>query len=414
MIENIDNNTFLCNGNPGIIYNGHYVVFLPNKMEIVEITREEYNRGKCLEINSLRPLKSTFQSNLARLRLIVTKDCNLRCKYCFARGGEDNIYLNPLIAKKGLDELIKKDTKYLNIDFFGGEPTLNKDCIKEVVKYSKKKNLRTMFSITSNGVMDRDILDFMIKNKFIFKISLDGFKDYHNKMRPMASGEGSYKRVLETIKRLNMNGSILSLRVTVTQENVKDMPKIVEKYREFNLGYIHFEPMHIEGRGEIFEKLKPSIKDYVDNFGKSLDIGKKLGISITSSSLLNLYKPCAIFCSSFQGNNIIITPEGYITTCLGVQDYKHNFSSYFIVGKYSEEEKRFIYDKSKIEKIKREIDVNRNERCKNCFAKYICSGSCVLKNKLSGGFDYYGCQINKQLIYDAIRRIWINSVEPSQ
>lgn len=409
IVKDIEGKTFLYKGNPGIIYEGSYIIFLPREEEVIELSEEEYNSRKIApEVPALNPSRNTFGRKTARLRLITTKDCNLNCKYCFVRGGESKAYLDPDIAKKGLDEVLDRDTEFLNIHFFGGEPTLNKECIKEIVEYSKRKNLKTRYHVTSNGVIDESFLNYLIENNFIFKISLDGDKSYHDRMRPLRSGEGSYKYVMDTIKKISKQNLKFSLRATVTEWNLTFMEKFVRKYAHLKPSYIHFEPLSLGGRAEA-STLEPNWKEFVSNFKKALDAGRDLNVKITTSSIIYLFQPCLIFCSSLQGKNLIITPQGNVTFCLGVQGGKDLYSEDFIVGRYNKSSKKFTYDKEKIRNLKREA-TRREGKCENCFAKYICAGGCPLRNKLSGSKrDPYMCKVNKQLIYESIRRVWEES-----
>ena len=410
IVKDIERKTFLYKGNPGIIYKGSYIIFLPRENELIELSKEEYNLTKKIasEVPVLNPSRNTFGRKTARLRLITTRDCNLNCKYCFVRGGENKAYLDPNIAKRGLDEVLDGGTEFLNIHFFGGEPTLNKKCITEVVEYSKTKDLKTRYHVTTNGVIDKSFLSYLIENNFIFKISLDGDKSYHDRMRPLISGEGSYKYVQDTIKKISKQNLKFSLRATVTKWNVTFMEKFVREYACLKPSYIHFEPLSLGGRAEA-STLEPNWKEFVSNFKKALDVGRDLNVKITTSSIIYLFQPCLIFCSSLQGKNLIITPQGNVTLCLGVQGENDPYSEDFIVGRYSKSSKKFMYDKEKIRKLKTEA-TRREGNCENCFAKYVCAGGCPLRNKLSRSKrDSYMCKVNKQLIYESIRRVWEES-----
>ncbi len=134
------------------------------------------------------------------LCLHVAHDCNLACQYCFAEEGEyhgDRSIMPLDIAKKSIDFLIKHSgqRKNLEVDFFGGEPLMNFDVVKETVFYAKgleaEHNKKFRFTITTNGVLlDQDKMDFINEHMYNVVLSCDGRKEVHDYMRPASNKKG--------------------------------------------------------------------------------------------------------------------------------------------------------------------------------------------------------------------------------
>lgn len=176
--------------------------------------------------------------------LHIAHDCNLKCRYCFASAGS---YKGPKglmsyeTGKKALDFLIEKSggRKQLEVDFFGGEPTLNMDVVKRLVEYGreleKKHDKIIRFTITTNAYeLDDETIAFINKEMKNVVISIDGRKHVHDKMRPSPSKQGTYDKVLQNALKLvkGRGDKEYYIRGTYTRENLDfadDVLAIVEQ-----------------------------------------------------------------------------------------------------------------------------------------------------------------------------------------
>ena len=144
------------------------------------------------------------------LCLHICHDCNLRCRYCFADEGAYHAkreFMTLEVAKKAIDFLIENsgNRKVLETDFFGGEPLMNFDVVKETVYYAKeqaaKRGKRFLFTLTTNGLLLKDdIADFLNKEFENVVLSLDGRKEVHDAVRKTVNGKGSFDLVIENLK----------------------------------------------------------------------------------------------------------------------------------------------------------------------------------------------------------------------
>ncbi len=176
--------------------------------------------------------------DLAMITLEVTQECNLRCKYCVYNENYENYRpftttrMTWQTARKGIDYIYslvewKKEKKF-NIGFYGGEPLLNSEVIKQSVEYSKKKftGWDLSFTLTTNlTALDLEILSFLIENNFNLSISLDGNKQNQDAKRVFVNGKGTYDTVmkkLETIK--NVDNDFFQKNVSFTAVYSYDLP----------------------------------------------------------------------------------------------------------------------------------------------------------------------------------------------
>ena len=153
------------------------------------------------------PVKS---NEVKALCLHICHDCNLRCKYCFADEGAYHArreFMSLEVAKKAIDFLIENsgNRKILETDFFGGEPLMNFDVVKETVYYAKeqaaKRGKKFLFTLTTNGILLKDdVAQFLNEEMENVVLSLDGRKEVHDAVRKTANGKGSFDLVIENIK----------------------------------------------------------------------------------------------------------------------------------------------------------------------------------------------------------------------
>ncbi|MCK9418672.1 MAG: radical SAM protein [Nitrospirae bacterium] len=349
--------------------------------------------------------------------LFLTGKCNLRCIYCYASGGEKENSTIPLkMAKSAIDLIIKnalsKNQKVIGVGFHGGgEPTLAWQTLVKCVEYTKSRSLATglkiNFSIASNGVISAKRLDWIMDNFTGLNLSLDGTEDIQNYHRPLANGKGSYKKVIDTVKRMNDRNFSYGVRATVTARSVANLDKYVEFFGIMcKTKNIHFEPTFACGRCLYTGIEAPSPDEFIAGYRKAQKVAEKLGISIYySGARINTIS--TIFCKA-SGDSFCVTPQGDVTSCYEVCSKDDLRSEVFFYGKYDNEEKEFIFYENKLAYLRKRT-INNIPHCENCFCKYHCAGDCLAK--ASDGMDLMSinnpnrCKINQTLTLDGIIKI---------
>lgn len=407
------NKDMLFEGIPCIFDKSRYIIFSPYLKKVAVLSKRELkdiNIKKKLKKQSFfgEPIKKGCKNDIAKVGPILTNDCNLRCKYCYCFGGEKKDYMTKEIAIASINEAIKNHPKELQITFFGGEPTLNFPIIKEVVAYVNKLNIPRKFIISTNGIMSRDKLDYIIKNKFIVKLSMDGTEKIQNFHRPFPNNKSSFKIVERTIKKLVKNKIVFRVRATVTEYSVGKMSNFIDYLGKLGVKFVHFEPLNPVGRTKK-NKIKPPIpKKYAENFIKAFGKAKKYNMTVLTSAYFNIFNPSVHYCSAVAGEKLKVGPKGHLSLCYEVQDDCHPLSKDFIIGKYDRKLKKFVFDFKKFKRMTA-LKISDYNECSNCFAKYICSGGGPIRNVSYSGklnkVNRYMCQIKKYLIHEAILRL---------
>ena len=199
-------------------------------------------------------LKARTSGVVKALCLHIAHTCNLNCSYCFASQGKyhgDRALMSFEVGKQALDFLIAHSgtRKNLEVDFFGGEPLMNFDVVKQLVAYARSiekeagKNFR--FTLTTNGVLiDQDVIDFCNKEMSNVVLSLDGRKEVHDRFRVDYAGHGSYDKIVPKFQELvrQRDGKNYYMRGTFTHHN----PDFLEDIKTMlNLGFteLSMEPV---------------------------------------------------------------------------------------------------------------------------------------------------------------------------
>lgn len=324
------------------------------------------------------------QSVVKALCLHIAHDCNLRCKYCFAGTGEYHGARGMMSAetgKKAIDFVIANSgsRKNIEIDYFGGEPLMNFDVVKEITEYAKEqgekhgKNFR--FTVTTNGILlDDEKKEYINKNMSNVVLSLDGRKEVNDRMRPRVNGDGTYDTLLP--KFLDMaesrNQDNYYIRGTFTAYN-KDFADDVLHFADLGFKQTSVEPvvapetedyaLTADDIPEVFEQYEKLAKEYI----KRRKEGKWFNFF---HFMIDLDQgPCAIKRLSGCGAGheyLAVAANGDLYPC-------HQFvgNKDFLMGNVDEGK----IDK-KISKYFEDSNIYTKEKCKNCFAKFYCSGGC--------------------------------------
>ncbi len=321
------------------------------------------------------------------LCLNIAHDCNLRCSYCFASTGDfgEGRKLMPFeTAKAAIDFVIKSSQgrKNIDVDFFGGEPLMNFEVVKQTVDYArsieKEHNKVFRFTLTTNGVLlDDDKIEYINKEMSNCVLSLDGRPSVNDKMRKTVNGKSCYDIIVPKFKKLveSRTGDYY-LRGTFTKHNT-DFAEDVKHIYSLGFDQISVEPVvsPAECDWALTEKELPAVLEEYEKLAKYILETKQSGKKINffhfnidlddGPCILKRVKGCG--CGS---EYVAVTPDGDIYPC-------HQFvgDRKFIMGNVHGTE----MNKEMKAKFKN-TDLCHKEECKNCFAKYFCSGGCNANN----------------------------------
>lgn len=417
-------NFYAYNGIPlGATSDGTSVVFSPYNASVAEIrsspTPDPVAQEMILRSLGCFGVPSSSGPSLPEnfdLTLIVTSACNLRCRYCFANGGERPQHMSSAAAIALVDGILERtDRPCVKVSFFGGEPTLNMSVIRDVVRHVEDRAPRFgksfFFYITTNGLVPASQLQFLVDHGFTFVVSSDGAPLYQDRLRPRAGGGPSSHKVEDTIRFLRERNIPFKVRSTISQYNVAAMSANVRHFAQLGVGTVHFEPITHAGRGcgedAILRRAEPD--EFVRSFIQALDTAREVGIEIISASFMNFLAPARKFCDAMAGSRLIGSYQGDVSLCVEVQDGCHPYSPHAIVGRVAPGSGSFLMDEQRYAaELATETD-NLNPDCAKCFTRYCCGGGCPVKNYYAtgcGSVDPYRCRLNRGLMADVLTRIW--------
>ncbi|MDO8567182.1 MAG: radical SAM protein [Dehalococcoidales bacterium] len=358
--------------------------------------------------------------SFTHLAIFVTTKCNLRCTYCYARGGDSEKTISRDLWRPAMDyffSTFEADTdqgrtnrKIVNLAIHGGgEPTIEFTTLKEIVAEfcgrARAASLQPSVGMGTNGTYGDSVHEWIVENNIGVNISLDGPRDIQNHLRPFRSGQPSYDVVVSNLQRLVRAGRRVSVRATVTDEAMETMEETVELAKQLGLAAVHFEPVSLTGRCATTALSRPDAEKFTEKFLKCFLLGVKHDIDVKYSGM-RCFEHChQRFCAAC-GYNFCVTPDGNITTCYEVLDLKDPAASTFFVGKIDPVQGRVVLDQTCIDELKQRVADNM-EACKSCFLRYQCAGDCPAKSFRYSNRDLYSpdpyrCQIangvNKQLI----------------
>lgn len=348
------------------------------------------------------------------LCLHIAHDCNLACQYCFAEEGEYHgrrALMSFEVGKKALDFLIANsgNRRNLEVDFFGGEPLMNWEVVKQLVEYGRSKekeyNKNFRFTMTTNGVLLNDeIMDYCNREMSNVVLSLDGRKEVNDKMRPFRGGKGSFDLIVPKFQKFaEMRGDRdYYVRGTFTRHNL-DFSKDVTEFADLGFRSMSIEPVVAKPEEEyaIREEDLPQIMEEYDHLAEEYIKRKKEGRGFNFFHFnIDLNQgPCVAKRLSGCGSGteyLAVTPWGDLYPC-------HQFvgQEEFLLGNVDTGvTNERIRDEFKL------CNVYAKDKCRDCFARFYCSGGCAANSynfhgSITDAYDI-GCAMQKKRIECAI------------
>lgn len=383
---------------------------------IAEIKELEENKMLYTEdiYEQVIPMINKRNPVVKALCLHIAHDCNLKCKYCFAEEGEyhgKRELMTTEVGKKAIDFLIKASgtRKNLEVDFFGGEPLMNFQVVKNIVEYArsleKENNKNFRFTITTNGILLNDeIQKYINENMHNVVLSVDGRQSVHDKMRPCANGKGSYDIVMPKYKKLadSRNQTDYYVRGTFTRHNL-DFGKDVFHLADEGFKQISVEPVV----ADLSEDYAIQSEDLPSIFAEYEKLACDIVERRKNGEWFNFFHymidltggPCVtkrlVGCGSGT-EYLAVTPTGDLYPChqfVGIEQFKMGTVDTGV-------------EKPEIREQFENCNVYSKPACKKCWARFYCSGGCVANSYNTHGdlISPYeiGCEMQKKRIECAI------------
>ena len=379
---------------------------------------EMQKNGQLFTADSFEPMAGTLKARTSgvvkALCLHIAHTCNLNCSYCFASQGKyhgERALMSYEVGKRALDFLVENSgtRRNLEVDFFGGEPLMNFDVVKQLVAYArsieKEKNKNFRFTLTTNGVLvDDDVIEFSNKEMSNVVLSLDGRKEVHDRYRVDYAGNGSWEKIVPKFQKFvnARGGKNYYMRGTFTHAN----PDFLEDIKTMlNLGFseLSMEPVVAasDDPAALTVKDKPVVMKQYEDLAKLMLERDKEGKPFTFYHYMIDLKggPCIYKRISGCGSGteyMAVTPWGDLYPC-------HQFvgDEKFRLGD--------IWSGVNNKKIQDEFascNVYAREECRDCWARLYCSGGCAANayhatGSVKGVYKY-GCDLFKKRMECAI------------
>ncbi|EEI83768.1 thioether cross-link-forming SCIFF peptide maturase [Anaerococcus tetradius] len=353
-------------------------------------------------------------TTIKALCLNVAHTCNLSCEYCFAKGGKysgPDAIMSKEIARSAIDFLLENSGSHYNldIDFFGGEPLLNFDVVKDTVAYAKSKEEEYKkhfnFTLTTNGLLlDDEVIDYLNENMKNVVLSLDGRKEKHDQFRKTLNGKGSYDAVVPKFQNFvkKRGDKEYYMRGTFTANNL-DFTKDLQNYIDLGFTRTSLEPVVGKQdeayalKDEHLEKIYSEYEKLADMLMEKIDKNEEF---IFYHYMIDLENgPCVHKRISGCGSGteyMAVTPTGELYPC-------HQFvgNPDFVIGNL----KDGIVNKDLVNEFKT-CNCYSKEECRACWANMYCSGGCAANSYNATGdinnvYDY-SCKLFKKRIEMAI------------
>ncbi len=376
------------------------------------------SEGKLFSEDNFKPLAGKLKEKSAgvvkALCLHVAHTCNLNCSYCFASQGKyhgDRAVMSFEVGKRALDFLVENSgtRRNLEVDFFGGEPLINFDVVKQLVAYArsieKEKNKNFRFTLTTNGVLiDDDVIDFSNKEMSNVVLSLDGRKEVHDRFRVDLAGKGSYDRIVPLFQKFveKREGKNYYMRGTFTHYN-PDFLNDIKTMLDLGFTEISMEPVvcKSDDPSALTEADREIVKQQYEQLAELMIERRNEGRPFTFYHYMIDLKggPCIYKRVSGCGSGteyMAVTPWGDLYPC-------HQF-----VG-----EEKFklgnVFDGVTNKAVQDEFaacNVYARKECSECWARLYCAGGCAANAYHAtgsvGGVYESGCELFKKRIECAI------------
>lgn len=351
---------------------------------------------------------------LKALCLHVAHVCNLNCSYCFASQGRyhgDRAIMSFETGKRAIDFLIENSGTHTNldVDFFGGEPLMNFDVVKQLTKYGREqsdlhnKNIR--FTLTTNGVnLDDDAIDFCNREMHNVVLSLDGRKEVHDRFRVDYAGNGSYDKIVPNFQKFveKRGDKSYYIRGTFTHHNT-DFVNDIRHMLDLGFNELSMEPVVCapSDANALTDEDLPKLFEQYEELANLMIEREKAGKGFTFYHyMINLTGgPCVYKRVTGCGSGteyLAVTPWGELFPCHQfVGDPKYSMGDIYKGVTNTELRDKFA-----------SANAYTRPDCSDCWAKLYCSGGCAANalhatGDISGTYKY-GCELFKKRIECAI------------
>jgi uncharacterized protein len=338
--------------------------------------------------------------------LLMTNKCNLRCVYCYANAGSESktVEMTWPTAKSVIDYVIanaalahssqSSDADPPSITFHGGgEPTVHWDLMVRCVKYARERDVRTRFSMSSNGVWNASQRRFICRHFHNVSLSMDGVPSVQNAQRPARNGGESFAAVMESIREMDSAGVEYGIRMTVMEDSVELVPEGVRFICENTRTHtIQIEPTFTSSRGRYADIAMHFADAFADRFMEAWEIGRLAGRQVYYSGA-RPWVVAPLFCQA-PLKAAVATADGRLVSCFEVFSEQSPLADGFTVGRVTDGAVK--YDRQALQAFL-DAQQRRREECEDCFCYWHCCGDCATRRPGKRSDSEGRCRVTRKI-----------------
>ncbi len=326
------------------------------------------------------------------LGLILTRDCDMACRYCDFAAGSEEPSADPRLICQAIDGwvrwVVNNGGNSLDLRFFGGEPLGESDLVEIAVHRARwaaaTQNLPLRIEATTNGLLNARVLSFVLDHFDAIVLSLDGSARHHDLHRPLRNGKGTFQKVWKTAKALSQSHVKLCIRVCVSDATVNDMPNITRMLLDNLLpDVITFEPMKSNTASSAAGLCSPHPLLFARSFMESLLLCRRTGVDCIYAPL---FEQARITSCPVGEDTFILAPDRTIRSCyLRKRDWEAKGLD-LSIGRVLPDGQLQIEEES-IQRLR--ILAADRARCRKCFCRWSCDGGCLVHETPPGHDQEY-------------------------
>jgi len=321
---------------------------------------------------------------------LVSKDCNLKCGYCYADqgrfGDDEGGEMDFDTARRMMDLLVQNagELPEITYQFLGGEPLLEAKLMRRIIEYGEteaaKIGKRIKFGLTTNGTfLTPEIVRYFLEHRVTVTVSLDGPKEINDQLRPNHGGQGTYDRVMRAARPL-LKARPTRARVTVTKhyldvEAITDH-LLAEGFHEVGITPVNSTDPQYMLTDDDREEILRGFSRLVDRYVEAAKRGERFGFANLNELLKQVHEgrsqthPCGAGISLFATG-----ADGTIYPCHRFPGHKQYAMGHVDTGIDREKQKAWLA----------QVNVHNRSACRECWARYICSGGCYYLSAMEYG-----------------------------
>ncbi|MCP4255998.1 MAG: radical SAM protein [Planctomycetes bacterium] len=380
---------------------------------LLEHNLELYEKLKALNMHTFSandiPRVEVLDFQPTEATIILTEACNLACAYCYSSSKKDSETVDYEAAKAVINEVAqnaaKSEREQMSVRLIGGgEPTIEWDLLERIITFARncaQKMLVPCFIrlITNGTLLDSAKLEFIKREIDFVTLSYD-YTIGGKTTRPFRKGGDSMPIVESVARNLNRQKIPFHLRTTITNANVDQIMQIVRHVSEvIQAPAIRLEPVCNVGRFSSNTKTEDFEKKFINGFLDAVNYAQLHEIEVECKQWTNVDRLATRFCDL----EFALTTSGTLSGCHRYTRPDHDCWDMFIIGEVDSTGMVRV-DKNQVRML-RSIDSTKFTECKNCFAKYNCSGGCLSARLHDGKLSNSGpfCTLTRNLLEESIR-----------